>query len=193
VNRKTPMLAADDVRETPADKFAELSKLVGGFTLDVCATTQNAKCQTCYTLGGLMQRTTLGDVWLRTADVRDGLAGSWAGERCWCNPPFSTIGDWVEKAWRSPDAELVAMLVPATRTEQPWWHRWIEPWRDGRGGYPQELRQHGFAPPDWHLSTVFLQGRWHFLKDGAPILNPATGKRSAPKFGCCLLLWSHPR
>jgi hypothetical protein len=167
------MFAADDVRETPPDKFAELSKLVGGFTLDVCATHANTKCAKFYD------------------EALNGLAQPWRGERCWCNPPFRTIGDWVEKAWRSPDAELVAMLVPATRTEQPWWHRWIEPWRDGRGGYPQELRQHGFAPPDWHLSTVFLQGRWHFLKDGKPILDPKTGRRSSPKFGCAILLWTH--
>jgi hypothetical protein len=181
VNRKTPMLAADDVRETPADKFAELSKLVGGFTLDVCATTQNAKCQTCYTLGGLMQRTTLGDVWLRTADVRDGLAGSWAGERCFCNPPFSDIGAWVAKAWTASDADLVVMLVPATRTEQPWWQKLVEPYRDGRPS----------LAPGWALTTDFCAGRWHFLKDGKPIVDQKTGRRSSPKFGCATLTWRH--
>lgn len=172
MNRKTPMLPADDVRETPPDKFAELSRAVGRFTLDVCATPQNAKCSRFFT------------------QEQDGLAQSWRGERCWCNPPFSSIEAWVEKAWRSPDAECVVMLVPATRTEQPWWHRWVEPWRDGRG-YPHELRMQGFAPPKWRLTTHCLPGRWHFLKDGKPILDPKTGRRSSPKFGCVLLSWSH--
>lgn len=188
MNRKTPMLPEDDVRETPPDKFAELSQMVGGFTLDVCATPQNAKCRRFYALDGFHDAD-VDSAPFPTAPV-NGLTGPWRGERCWCNPPFSSIEAWVEKAWRSHDAELVMMLVPATRTEQPWWHRWVEPWRDGRG-YPQELRQDGFVPPDWHLSTVFLQARWHFLKDGAPILDPKTGRRSSPKFGCLLLLWNH--
>lgn len=29
----------------------------------------------------------------------DGLSESWAGERVWCNPPFSDVRPWVEKAW----------------------------------------------------------------------------------------------
>lgn len=189
MNRKTPVLPADDVRETPPERFAELSAAVGGFTLDVCATPQNAKCRRFYALDGFHDAD-VDAAPFPTASL-DGLTGSWRDERCWCNPPFSTIGDWVEKAWRAADAELVVMLVPATRTEQPWWHRWIEQWRDGRGGYPQELRQHGFAPPDWRLTTHFLASRWHFLKDGKPILDPKTGRRSSPKFGCCLLIWTH--
>lgn len=188
MNRKTPMLPADDVRETPADKFAGISALVGGFTLDVCATPANAKCPRFYALDGYHD-STVDPTPFPTRQV-DGLTGSWAGERCWCNPPFSAIDAWVEKAWRSHDAELVVMLVPATRTEQPWWARWVEPWRDGRG-YPQHLRQFHFAPPAWHLKTHFLAGRWHFLKDGKPILDPKTGRRSSPKFGCALLIWTH--
>jgi hypothetical protein len=183
MNRKTPMLPEDDVRETPPEAFAEWSSAVGGFTLDVCATPANAKCSRFYALDGYHD----GNV--HSMNV-DGLTGLWAGHRCWCNPPFSSIEPWVEKAWRSPEAELVVMLVPATRTEQPWWQRWVEPWRDGRG-YPQKLRQHGFAPPEWYLRVRFLPGRMHFLKDGKPILNPTTGKRSSPKFGCCLLIWKH--
>jgi hypothetical protein len=184
MNRKTPMLPGDDVRETPPDKFAEISARVGGFTLDVCATHSNAKCPLFFATNGLWYYTDHRDA------TTNGLTGSWRGERCWCNPPFSDIGAWVEKAWRSHDADLVVMLVPATRTEQPFWQRWVEPWRDGRG-YPHELRQHGFAPPDWLLNVKFLPGRWHFLKDGKPILDPKTGRRSSPKFGCALLIWTH--
>jgi phage N-6-adenine-methyltransferase len=157
------MLAADDVRETPADKFAELSKLVGGFTLDVCATHANTKCAKFYD------------------EALNGLAQPWRGERCFCNPPFSDIGAWVAKAWQASDAELVVMLVPATRTEQPWWQKLVEPYRDGRAS----------LVPGWVLSTSFCAGRWHFLKDGAPIIDSKTGRRSSPKFGCVTLTWRH--
>ena len=52
------------------------------FTLDVCATPENAKCPRYYT----------------RAD--DGLKQSWTGERCWMNPPYGrVIGDWMRKAY----------------------------------------------------------------------------------------------
>lgn len=183
MNRKTPMLPEDDVRETPPDRFAEVSALVGGFTLDACATPANAKCRRFYALDGFHDLDCPppnGGRWAGPPDA-NGLTGSWSGEKVWVNPPFSNIGAWVEKAWRSHDAELVVMLVPATRTEQPWWQKHIEPHRDGRGP----------ASRTWRLRVVFLPGRWHFLKDGKPILDPKTGRRSSPKFGCALLTWSH--
>jgi phage N-6-adenine-methyltransferase len=165
VNRKTPMMPGDDVRETPPDKFAALDAAVGGFTLDVCATQKNTKCAKFFD------------------ESIDGLLQSWAGETCWCNPPFSDIGSWVDKAWRSPDAHAVVMVVPATRTEQSWWQMLVEPFRDGKIGRHPHV--------DWRLTTQFESGRWHFLKDGKPILDPKTGRRSSPKFGICLLVWSH--
>jgi phage N-6-adenine-methyltransferase len=75
------------------------------FTLDVCATPENAKCARFYT----------------RAD--DGLAQSWAGERCWMNPPYGrVIGDWMRKAYEeSQRSALVVCLVPA-RTDTAWWH-----------------------------------------------------------------------
>lgn len=78
------------------------------FTLDVCATAENAKCPAFYT----------------RAD--DGLAQPWRG-RVWCNPPYGRgVGKWLEKAWRSVqsgEAELVACLTVA-RTDTAWWHEW---------------------------------------------------------------------
>lgn len=75
------------------------------FTLDVCATPENAKCARYYT----------------RAD--DGLVQSWAGERCWMNPPYGrVIGDWMRKAYEeSQRGALVVCLVPA-RTDTAWWH-----------------------------------------------------------------------
>lgn len=77
-----------------------------GFTLDVCATPENAKCSRFFTL------------------AEDGLTQSWASERCWMNPPYSAIGRWLEKAWQASRAgALVVALVPA-RTDTRWWHEW---------------------------------------------------------------------
>lgn len=65
---------------TPQAFFDELNKEFD-FTLDPCATPQNAKCARYF-----------------TKEV-DGLAQSWRGERVYCNPPYGRdIGKWVEKA-----------------------------------------------------------------------------------------------
>jgi phage N-6-adenine-methyltransferase len=176
MNRQTPMLTENDVRETPPALFASQDARFH-FTLDACATHQNAKCPQYFTQEGLWR----GTQERRRLSEDNGLTGSWAGERVWCNPPYSDIGAWVLKAWESR-AELVCMLVPATRTEQDWWQDGVEPYRDGRA----DLSELGWNS----LRLENLRGRQHFLKDGKPILNPKTGKRSSPKFGCCLLIWS---
>lgn len=106
----------------------------------------------------------------------DGLKESWFG-RVWCNPPFSNIAPWVQKAWRAMadrDCSLVAMLLPANRTEQPWFQEFVEPWRDGR---QSEGRT--------RLTTHFLPARQKF---GHPGNRDAVGVGSPP-FGCVLLVW----
>jgi phage N-6-adenine-methyltransferase len=120
------------------------------FTVDVAALPHNAKLERFY------------------SPADDGLTQDWAGERVWCNPPYSDIEPWVEKAWAS-DAELVVMLLPANRTEQGWWQRHVEPFRDRRGG----------------VSIEFLPGRIRFIADGAE----GIGKNERPPFGCVLLIW----
>jgi len=179
MNRNTPMTAEHDVRETPPALYLAQDARFH-FTLDACATHQNAKAPLYFTEKGLFRRPFPGAQTLLDSSV-DGLTGSWKGERVWCNPPYSDIGAWLMKAWDS-DAESVTMLVPATRTEQDWWQDGVEPYRDGR----YDNRDLGWSS----FSVEFLRGRQHFLKDGKPILNPKTGKRSSPKFGCCLLIWS---
>lgn len=73
-----------------------------GFTLDVCATDDNAQLPRYFTL----------------AD--DGLEQDWSGERCWMNPPYGrAIGVWCAKAARA--SALVVGLLPA-RTDTAWWH-----------------------------------------------------------------------
>lgn len=123
------------------------------FTIDVAASAENARHARYY-----------------TADD-DGLAQSWAGERVWCNPPYSDIAPWIVKTWHS-GAELVVMLLPANRTEQNWWQNLIEPYRD-RGG---------------HLTIEFLRGRLRFLRPGERTIGP----NRRPPFGCCLAIWAAP-
>jgi phage N-6-adenine-methyltransferase len=81
---------------TPQDLFDRLHA-EHAFTLDVCATPENAKCPRYFT----------------KAD--DGLSHIWTG-RCWMNPPYGReIRAWMRKAWEAAQttAELVACLVPA--------------------------------------------------------------------------------
>jgi hypothetical protein len=100
----------------------------------------------------------------------DGLAQDWDGERVRCNPPFSSAPAWVEKAWAS--RAVVVMLLPANRTEQPWWQQMVEPFRDlGAGGV---------------LRTHFLATRISF---GTPENPDGQQWASSPPFGCVLLIW----
>lgn len=88
---------------TPPDLFAALNAEFH-FTLDVCATADNAKCARHFTL------------------AQDGLAQEWTGT-CWMNPPYGrTIGLWLRKAYESALAgATVVCLIPA-RTDTAWWH-----------------------------------------------------------------------
>lgn len=166
-----PRTDVDD-RGTPPEVFDPLNQRFR-FTLDVAASSHNAKCKRYYDLAA------------------NGLVQSWAGERVWCNPPYSDIGAWVEKAWQSwnpaalcvddPSAELIVMLLPANRTEQRWWQDLVEPMRDGPG-----------SP----LRVEFLAGRLRFLVDGQGTLDTLFGDQRGhhkpnerPPFGCCLLIW----
>ena len=90
--------------ETPDDLFNLLNNEFN-FTLDVCATPANAKCARYFT------------------PEQNGLAQSWAGETCWCNPPYGRqIGLWVAKAHsESKRGATIVMLLPA-RTDTAWWH-----------------------------------------------------------------------
>ena len=95
-----------DMWETPQDFFDKLNREFN-FTLDVCATPENAKCENFY------------------SPEQDGLSLLWKG-RVWCNPPYGRqVGQWVEKAYMSAQAgALVVMLLPA-RTDTAWFHDYV--------------------------------------------------------------------
>jgi phage N-6-adenine-methyltransferase len=133
---------------TPPELFAALCERYG-FTVDAAAAPENALLPRYWSIDD------------------DGLAQDWNGERVWCNPPYSAIEPFVAKA-AGMESGLAVLLVPANRTEQDWWQRWVEPHRDNGGP----------------LSVRFLRSRVRFL-------SPETGKPGdAPPFGCALLIWN---
>ena len=93
---------------TPKAFFAALDAEFH-FTLDPCATPENAKCKNFYTIED------------------DGLTKSWGGEIVFCNPPYGrAIGAWVRKCSeesRKPGTTVVA-LIPA-RTDTAYFHDYI--------------------------------------------------------------------
>lgn len=89
---------------TPQALFDELDRIFGGFTLDPCATAENAKCPRFF------------------SREDDGLNQAWSG-KVFMNPPYGReIGQWVKKAWaESLKGALVVCLLPA-RVDTRWWH-----------------------------------------------------------------------
>lgn len=87
---------------TPQDLFDELDAEFK-FGLDVCASSDNAKCERHFTA------------------EEDGLAQQWQGV-CFMNPPYGdAIGKWVAKAYESGLlGAVVVCLVPA-RVDTGWW------------------------------------------------------------------------
>lgn len=124
------------------------------FTLDAAANSANTKCEQFYDL------------------AMDGLAQPWAPNSVWCNPPYSNIAAWVEKAWLEYRlGATVVMLLPANRTEQRWWQDHIEPFRDGKGP----------------LRTEFYARRINFGVPG----NEAAKFNSSPPFGIVAVIFEH--
>lgn len=151
VGRRSAVDGIDD-RETAPYVFDPLHARFG-FTLDAAAASHNAKCERYF------------------SREDDGLAQSWAGESVWCNPPYSDVPAWVRKAWlEQSQCRAIVMLLPANRTEQPWWQHMVEPYRD-RPGSP--------------LRVEFIAGRLRFTAPGQSRLEP----NNRPPFGCCLLIW----
>lgn len=90
---------------TPQDLFDALDATFH-FTLDPCATPENAKCAKFYT------------------KEQDGLKQDWGGAVIWCNPPYGReIGKWIQKC--AEHRGVAVMLIPA-RTDTRWWHSYID-------------------------------------------------------------------
>ena len=106
MNTELMFSSKTDLWETPQDLFDKLNNEFH-FTLDVCATPENAKCDSFYT------------------KEQDGLSQPWKGV-VWCNPPYGKqIGSWVRRGFfASVSGSTVVMLLPA-RTDTKWFHEYI--------------------------------------------------------------------
>ena len=100
--------SARDDWATPQWLFAQLDAEFG-FTLDPCATRENATCARFFTKD------------------EDGLARPWTGS-VFLNPPYGRpLSRWIEKAYESARAgATVACLLPA-RTDTAWFHDLVLP------------------------------------------------------------------
>lgn len=100
-SRNVHFSSTDSTWETPQEVFDALDQEFG-FTLDVCATPETAKCADYLT------------------PDEDAFACPWFGT-CWMNPPYGRdIGRWIRRAYASAlDGATVVCLVPA-RTDTAW-------------------------------------------------------------------------
>lgn len=151
---KSMFSSARDDWETPQALFEELNNDFA-FNLDVCASLTNAKCKEFFD------------------KETDGLAQSWAGHRCYMNPPYGRqIKKWVKKASEETQQGrqcLVVALLPA-RTDTAWFHDLVLP----------------FA------SVRFVRGRILFEIDGKPALDDDGRPQSAP-FPSMIAVFGGPR
>ena len=128
-------IGVNDLWETPPDLFKRICIQYGVKpSLDVCASRLNRKCRYFF------------------AEADDGLAQDW-NRPFYCNPPYSQVEAWLDKANREVDRhKITGLLLTFAKTDTGWWHRQIE----GRH------------------ETHFHRGRIIFYHDGLP------GKNSAP-------------
>ena len=98
--------------ETPKDLFKNLDSLFN-FTLDPCASKENALCNKFYT------------------KEDDGLTKDWSNEVVFMNPPYNhMVKKWIEKAYReSLKGAVIVCLIPS-RTETKYWHKYIFPFAE---------------------------------------------------------------
>lgn len=104
-NAKTMFSSKTPEWATPQALYDELNAEFN-FTLDPCATKENAKCSKFYT------------------KEDDGLSKNWDAERVFCNPPYGAYTPhWVKKAAEAKNG-IVVMLIPA-RTDTRYFHEHI--------------------------------------------------------------------
>ena len=108
MNTRVMFSSSTDLWATPQSFFDQLNNEFR-FTLDPCATAENAKCHSFYT------------------KEDDGLKQDWGGQIVFCNPPYGRkIKDWVRKCYeesKKPNT-VVVMLIPA-RTDTAYFHDYI--------------------------------------------------------------------
>lgn len=90
---------------TPQWLFDALHKEFG-FTLDPCSDGRNAKCDRFHTM------------------FDSGLLKDWGREVVFMNPPYSTVADWMGKAYGAALAGATVVCLIPSRTDTAWWHKY---------------------------------------------------------------------
>lgn len=85
---------------TPQDLFDELDSKFK-FTLDVCASEANHKCEDYF------------------SETDNALDREWSGV-CWMNPPYSGIDEWMAKAWQESQVGVTVVCLVPSRTDVGW-------------------------------------------------------------------------
>lgn len=92
--------------ETPLDFYNKLNEIYN-FTLDFCATKENAKCERYYT------------------KEQNALIQNPKDEIIFCNPPYGKdIKLFVKKCFELSNDNIIVMLIPA-RTDTKYFHEYI--------------------------------------------------------------------
>ena len=108
MNKKLMFSSKTDMWSTPQEFYDKLNDEFN-FTLDPCATEDNAKCDNFFTVDD------------------DGLKQDWSGNIVFCNPPYGrAIKDWVKKSYEESlkNNTTVVMLIPS-RTDTIYFHEFI--------------------------------------------------------------------
>jgi len=136
--------------ETPQALFDELD-MEFHFTLDPCATEQNAKCEKYYTKND------------------NGLKLSWAGEVVFMNPPYGgNTGKWIEKAWYESGNGAIIVCLIVSSTDRSYWHDYIFPyaneirWLRGRVTFGEAQSTAPFAS----AIVIFTNRKNQYQKQG---------------------------
>ena len=105
--------------------------------------------------------------WMSIDDGDDGFTSKWSGVN-WCNPPYSDITPWVQKASEeSVRSNTTIMLIP----DKP------------EVGYTRLARQHADT-------VIHMPFRLNFLRpDGTEFLDK-NGKKQGPKFPVCVYIFT---
>ena len=92
---------------TPQAFFDQLNREFK-FTLDPCASAENAKCR-----------------WFFTRED-DGLKQNWRSHRVFCNPPYGkAMRDWARKCYEASQGGALVALLAHARTDTRWFHDWV--------------------------------------------------------------------
>ncbi len=82
--------------ETPLVFIHAVERMFGPLHVDLAATEKNAKAKFCLT----PEDDSLKQYW-----------GVFSKQRCWLNPPYSSIGPWAQKCAMYPQLEILFLLL----------------------------------------------------------------------------------